>query len=186
MSKFHRARPALAAALLVALATGGAVAATDPAAIPVDQASAAYLKVLRGAVTTGWTEGQFTAWNDAGQQTENNSNAQCITPSQGNELPDSLAEMFTGFTKDSHCKTTAYVPGTLRFAMICTKGDKTLSFDSSGSFASDSLDLTVKLKATGKDAPDLGSMHVIGKRTRDCTPQEISAATSEAVAKKAD
>lgn len=186
MSKFHRARPALAAAMLAALVSGGAVAASDPSSIPVDQASAAYLQVLRGAVTTGWTEGQFTAWNDAGVQTETNNNAQCITPEQGNELPDSLAEMFAGFAKESNCKTTAYEPGTLRFAMSCAKEGKTFTFDSSGSFAPDTLDLSIKLKATGQDAPDLGSMHVIGKRTRDCTAQEISAANAEATAKKAD
>ena len=186
MSSPKFAHPALAAALLVVLNAGGAGAASDPASIPVTQARTAYLEVLRAAAPAGWTEGQFTAWNDAGVQTETNSKAQCITPAQRDELPDSLAEMFTAFGSDEACKTTAYEPGTLRFAMSCAKQGKAFTFDSSGSFAQDSIDLTIKLKASGEGAPDLGSMHVVGKRTRDCTAQEIKGADAEVQGKGAE
>ncbi len=180
-SKFLR--PVLAAGVLGGVVASGAGAASDPAAIPVTQASAAYIEVLRGAVPLGWNEAEFTAWNDAGVQTETNDKPQCVIPAQRDELPDSLAAMFAAFGRESACTTTAYEPGTLRFGMRCAKEGKTFTFDSSGTFTGGAIDLKIKLKATGDGAPDLGSMHVIARHARDCTPQEIAAATAELAGK---
>ncbi len=167
---------ALAAASLAALAAGGATAADPAPAVSLDEASRAHIALLRQAVPDGWVEGQFTAWNDAGEQTDSDDRPECTSGPGHDDLPNMFDGMIKAFSDQASCTVTAYEPGSLRFGMVCNKAGKSLAYDASGSFSAGHIDFLVKLKATGPDAPDLGSMRLVARRQRDCTADELATA----------
>ncbi|WP_374282743.1 hypothetical protein [Novosphingobium sp.] len=167
---------ALAAVGLTVLAAGGATAADPAPAVSLADASGAHIALLRQAVPDGWVEGQFTAWNDAGEQTDADNRPECTSGPGHEDLPNMFGGMIKAFSDGASCTVTAYEPGSLRFGMVCNKDGKSLAYDASGSFSAGQIDFLVKLKATGPDAPDLGSMRLVAKRVRDCTADELAKA----------
>lgn len=168
--------PALAAASLAVLCAGGATAADPSPAVSLAEASSAHIALLRQSMPDGWVEGQFTAWNDAGEQTDADDRPECTSGPGHDDLPNMFEGMIKAFSDGASCTVTAYEPGSLRFGMLCTKDGKSLAYDGSGSFSAGQIDFLVKLKATGPDAPDLGSMRLVAKRVRDCTADELAKA----------
>lgn len=166
--------PALATAILAVLSAGGAAAADPAPAVSLAEAASAHIAALRHAMPDGWVEGQFTAWNDAGEQTDADDRPECNSGPAHDDLPNMFDGMIRAFSDGATCTVTAYEPGSLRFAMLCTKDSKSLVYDASGSFSAGQIDFLVKLKATGPEAPDLGSMRLVAKRVRDCTADELT------------
>lgn len=169
-------RFAPAAASLVVLAAGGATAADPVPAVSLAEASQAHIALLRQAMPDGWVEAKFTAWNDAGEQTDVDDHSECTSGPGRDELAGAFDGMIKSFAKGASCTMTAYEPGSLQFAMVCRMGELSFTYDASGSFSAGQLDFLVKLKAAGPLAPDLGSMRLVAKKVRECTADELAKA----------
>lgn len=175
MTRFPIAKPLIAATLIAIAGASSGFASTT---LTAKDAGEAHVATLRAAFPDGWVVGQFQSWNDAGELTNSDSNPECVSPAKRAEFADAMGGLVNVMTSTGQCRLVAYEPGTLRYSAVCSVGDRTMSYDATGQIHKNGVDITIKLRATGQDAPDLGSMKVSARRERDCTTAESAAAAA--------
>ncbi len=163
-------RRSLAIAASVGLVLGSSPALAQAGAqVSAERALAVWTEALKSALPLGYVEGTMQEMNGKGEVLNTNSDPSCMTETSRSELIGQISGAMNQIVGLGDCTAISGGEGSLNMTITCDFGNsKKLKIESAGTHGNGAMDLTVGFVANGPDAPDLGSMRLTTRRTRDC------------------
>ncbi len=159
----------LLAALTVAgfaLVPASAMAQQSKEAAKADVAT--WTSSLGQAFSPGFWEGEMKELDAQGNVVKSENKPDCIKAGEGNQLSNSLGEMFTMMIDKADCTTTSGGTGSIDLKMVCAVpgGGKQMTFISSGNYSEGLVNWDFKFNASGEGAPEARSITLVARRTK--------------------
>jgi hypothetical protein len=166
----NRFRTSLAIAASVGLVLGSAPALAQAGAqVSAQQALTTWTETLKTALPIGYWEGSMQELNGKGEVTSTNSEPECFTETNRDEMIGQITGVMNQIVAMGDCTAVSGGAGSLNMSIDCAfGGNKKLKINTAGTHGDGALDLRVDFTAQGPDAPELGSAKLSGRRTRAC------------------